>query len=95
MALKEDDNRNVIPTGSRFTTENVVLAAADTLEEITKPVKAVEAYIKSTYEFTLAESATGDGFVTKEIVLGVSSSATKIWLKGSLAQEICILWIYA
>ena len=95
MALKEDDNRNVIPTGSRFTTENVVLAAADTLEEITKPAKAVEVHIKSESEFTLAESETGDGFYTDDIILGISSSAAKIWVKGAINQSISIIWIYA
>ncbi len=90
MAFSIDDNRKVIPTSTRFETENKTLSGTD-FHEISKPEGAHEVIVSSLSEFTIAESATGDGFPADYFQHGISKMAN-IYVKGADGQVLNIVW---
>lgn len=89
--MKIDDNRNAIPTWRSFTTAKHTIATGATWESVTIPTGAVEAYLTSDASFYVGESSSATGASVNNITIGFSNM-TAIYLKGTLAQGIEIIW---
>ena len=79
-----------IQVGKTFSTALLTLSGA-AYNELDVPANAAEVLLESSQEFTLGETNSAVGFKTDRIERGIASM-TKIYIKGTDAQEIKVIW---